>query len=396
MVQHVPRRPLSVPVKNPNFPKDLPIIGLGCSSFSHFFWSEEELRQAGGSNQWKPDSMDRCHVYVQEWIQTIHYAIDTCGITLLDTAPWYGHGTSEMVLGWAFEELFEKKPNLRKTLTINTKVGRYEEDPKKQFDFSYDTTILSVERSLRRMNLEYIDILQLHDPEFSPSLKVLLEGAIPAMIECRKRGLCKSLGITGYPLETQHQIICATVEKFGEKVFDQALTYCHYNIHDTSLFSLPLEDGRTYADFTFSNDMNLMAAAPLSMGLLTHNEHPTWHPASDALKEACKKAAKICEEGGVNISSLAIRVALSNLRISCTILGMKNIEQVKIAAETAKKFDNLRATKQEDGAEFLKSILQTNEYEIWMKLSNKENGPFSSVWRDGTFRWDGVKDAKAF
>lgn len=395
MVQHVPRRPLSIAAENPNLPQDYPIIGLGCSSFSHFFWSAEELNKAGGPNKWKPDSIDRCHSHVQSWIKTIHYAVDNCGITLLDTAPWYGHGTSEVVLGWAFEELFEKNPHMRKRLTINTKVGRYEEDPKKQFDFSYQTTIASVERSLRRMKLDYIDVLQLHDPEFSPSLNVLLEGAIPAMIECRKRGLCKALGITGYPLEVQHQILCATKEKFGEKIFDQALTYCHYNIYDKSLFSLPLEDGKPFADYTRSNDMNLMAAAPLCMGLLTHNGPPIWHPASNSLKEACKEAAKICEEADINISTLAIRVALSNPRISCTILGMKNLNEVKVAAQTAEKFVNLKATTLENET-LLKSILTEDEYKIWTKLNDKKNGPFAGVWQDGDFRWDGVKEAKTF
>lgn len=390
----VPRRKL--PLENPNLPKDVPIVGLGCSSFSHFFWSENELEQAGGVSMWTPETMVQSHAHVQEWIRTIHYAITDCGITLLDTAPWYGHGTSEVVMGWAFEELFLKQKTItRAQLTINTKVGRYEDDVTKQFDFSFDATIQSAERSLKRMKCQYIDVLQLHDPEFAPTLESLLEETIPAMVECRKRGWCKALGMTGYPLEVQHQILEATMKKYGEPIFDQALTYCHYNLHDASLFDRVITDDKssTYAEFVASNNMVLLAAAPLSMGLLTHAGPPEWHPASDTLKGACQAAARICEEKAVNVSALAIMVALANPQIPCTLLGMKNVEQVQMATDTAARFAQVSATEAED---ILKEVLTESEYAMWQILKDEDRGPFATVWADGTFRWDGSKDGIEF
>ena len=145
---------------------------------------------------------------------------------MLDTAPWYGHGISEIVVGYALDtiladdngmEIKDKYDDKNKTvsgikkdldnpilsepnkrirygtlprshLVLNTKVGRYEADPLHQFDFSYSTTIKSVHRSLERMNCGFIDVLQLHDPEFSPDMSVLMEETIPALIECRRRG----------------------------------------------------------------------------------------------------------------------------------------------------------------------------------------------------------------
>ena len=52
----------------------------------------------------------------------------------------------------------------------------------------------------------------------------------------------------------------------------------------------------------------MMAAAPLSMGLLAHNPPTFWHPASDALKEACRDAANIAKKNGVDLPMLAILV----------------------------------------------------------------------------------------
>lgn len=169
------------------------MVGLGCSSFSTFFWRQEESK----TDNWSVDRLQRNHPRVQAWIRTVEYAVTTAGITLLDTAPWYGHGTSEVVIGWALEELANRGFS-RERLVINTKVGRYEADPEKQFDFSAAATVHSLQRSLERMRCgNYIDVLQLHDPEFSPSLDILMKETIPAMIECQEKGWCKSLGMTG-------------------------------------------------------------------------------------------------------------------------------------------------------------------------------------------------------
>ena len=48
--------------------------------------------------------------------------------------------------------------------------------------------------------------------------------------------------------------------------------------------------------------MTIIAAAPLSMGLLTRNGPPDWHPATRAIKDACKEAACICDAHNVDIA----------------------------------------------------------------------------------------------
>lgn len=156
------------------------------------------MESATSNDEWSVDQMNRNHPRVQAWIRSIDYAVTVAGITVIDTAPWYGHGTSEVVIGWALEELLVRSGVSRERLTINTKVGRYEADPVKQFDFSAAATLHSVQRSLQRLKCgEYIDVLQLHDPEFAPSLDVLMKETIPAMMDCQERGWCRALGMTG-------------------------------------------------------------------------------------------------------------------------------------------------------------------------------------------------------
>jgi aryl-alcohol dehydrogenase-like predicted oxidoreductase len=171
----IPRRPFGSLLNNERLPADVSIVALGCSSFSTFFMNQNDISVSG--ENWTEDRLDQDNPRVRSWIDVIEYAVCTAGISILDTAPWYGHGISEVVVGWALEKILSMPRGKvkRDQLTINTKVGRYEADPSKQFDFSGAATRHSVERSIRRLRCEsYIDVLQLHDPEFAPSIDLLV------------------------------------------------------------------------------------------------------------------------------------------------------------------------------------------------------------------------------
>lgn len=191
----IARRPLGSVYGNHRLPSSVSIVGLGCSSFSAF-WSADEWDDLAPCSV---DSLRKSHPRVQEWIKTIECAVLEESITLLDLAPWYGHGTSEVVVGWAMEELSKNDNNfMRENLIINTKVGRYEAEASRQFDFSSGATLHSVQRSLDRLQCcGYIDVLQLHDTEFAPSLEILFQETIPAMLKCQEKGWCRALGMTG-------------------------------------------------------------------------------------------------------------------------------------------------------------------------------------------------------
>jgi aryl-alcohol dehydrogenase-like predicted oxidoreductase len=251
-------RPFGSTINSDRLPQTVSVIGLGCSSFSTFFWSD----QSSVIDEFSPVNLSRGNEQVKEWIRAVRFAICDAGITLLDTAPWYGHGTSEIVVGWAIEELSNDSTISfnREAIAINTKVGRYERNPSRQFDYSRSSTLDSVDLSLKRLNCEYINVLQLHDPEFAPSLQQLLDETIPTMLECRQAGKCRALGMTGYPLEVQYQILQASLDRFGPDCWDQALTYSHFNLHDRTLFSQPLL-GSTSSFATYCRERNILLLA---------------------------------------------------------------------------------------------------------------------------------------
>jgi len=356
--------------------KNVSVVGLGCSSFSGFF----------GSAQLTVDTVRKEDPLVQGWIQSIRYAVEEAGINVLDTAPWYGHGVSEAVVGWGLEEVLKRVK--RKDLIVNTKIGRYEADPKLQFDFSRKKTLLSVQTSLQRLQIEYIDVLQLHDPEFCLDLRELLDITIPAMLECRELGYCKSLGITGYPLEVQHKILQESFKKFGTNVFDQSLTYGHYNLFTQRLTDGSLNGRRTsfFEEYTSKQALDVLAAAPLAMGLLTPQGPPDWHPASEALKDACKQLVHFAQAEGADIVELALLFALSNPSIPCTLLGMCNIQQIKQAQSVCSRLQE---------STDLSKVLTESEAKVLQNIQAND-GVCREVKASNLDQWDGIHEVRTF
>ena len=76
------------------------------------------------------------------------------GINYIDTAPWYGQGRSEEVLGAALADV------PRQAYYLATKVGRYDLQTAGMFDFSAERVRRSVMESLARLRLDYIDVIQ--------------------------------------------------------------------------------------------------------------------------------------------------------------------------------------------------------------------------------------------
>ena len=226
----------------------------------------------------------------KEAIKTVEVAIAN-GVNYFDTAYWYGQGKSEMFLGKALKGV------PRDRFFVGTKVGRYERDIPNMFNFSAAKVTKSAEESLKRLQLDHVDILQIHDVEFAPSVDIIVNETLPALEKLKQRGLCKFIGITGYPLGPLREIIQRSTVKI-----DSVLTYCRLSLNDSSLTDS--------FDFFKSNGVPLINASPVSMGLLTHVPVQPWHPASEEVRQACARAVDYCDSQGVDITRIAVNYAV--------------------------------------------------------------------------------------
>ncbi|XP_065834655.1 uncharacterized protein [Oscarella lobularis] len=244
-----------------------------------------------------------------EAIQVVRTAIKK-GINYIDTAAWYGHGRSEEVLGKALEGI------PREAYYLATKACRYRPEVDQMFDFSAERTLRSIDQSLERLKIDYVDLLQVHDPEFAPSLKMVCEETIPTLQKIKEMGKCRFIGLTGYPMENFVKMVEGTSVQV-----DTALTYCHYSMNDTTLLD--------YMQFFEKRGIGVMSASPLSMGLLSNRGPPKWHPATQEIKETCRKAAEYCQSQGTDLSKLAMYFSLAEPSIPTTLVGTASLTNLQ-------------------------------------------------------------------
>jgi aryl-alcohol dehydrogenase-like predicted oxidoreductase len=239
------------------------------------------------------------------------------GINFIDVSPYYGLTKAETVLGKALKGI------PRDRYYLATKVGRYGGN---QFDFSAERVAASVDESLARLGVDAIDLIQCHDIEFG-SLDQIVEETLPALRKIQAQGKVRFVGITGLPLK-----VFARVLERAE--LDTILSYCHYELNDTSLAELiPVLQAK---------HIGIISASPLGMGLLTERGAPEWHPAPAEIKEACARAAAYCRSQGVDIAQLAIQFSLSNPDIATTLVSTatpknitKNVEWLETPLDQA-------------------------------------------------------------
>ncbi len=145
-------------------------IGLGCWAIGGWLW--------GGSEE-------------RESIDTIISALER-GITLIDTAAIYGFGRSEEIVGKAIAEYGN-----RGKIVLATKAGLDWTSGKVYRNSTRDRIMKEVEDSLTRLQTDYIDIYQIHWPDYDTPI----EETAKAMNELFEKGTIKAIGVSNYSPE---------------------------------------------------------------------------------------------------------------------------------------------------------------------------------------------------
>jgi D-threo-aldose 1-dehydrogenase len=258
------------------------------------------------------------------------------GMRYFDTAPYYGHGLSELRLG----HYLRWKP--REQFVVSSKVGRVLKAARKdtidfkpwvdaapfkpRFDYSYDGTMRSFEDSLQRLGLGHIDILFIHDADVfthGPEMqkvyfKQAMDGCYRALIELREQGLVKAIGVGVNNWEVMLDFM-----KAGD--FDTLLVAGRYTLLEQEALNelLPLCERRGTA---------IVIGGGFNGGILATGAVPgaKWNyaPAPAPIMEKVKKIEAVCARHKVPLAAAALQFLLAHPAVASHVPGTRNVQQM--------------------------------------------------------------------
>jgi D-threo-aldose 1-dehydrogenase len=247
------------------------------------------------------------------------------GVRYFDTAPHYGLGLAEQRLGRALRTL------PRDEYIISTKVGRLlvatperagelDDDgfvvpatSRREWDFSRDGILRSVDASLERLGVDDVDILYLHDPD--DHWAEASTTGIDALIELREQGVARAIGAG----MNQSAMLAEFVRRCD---VDIVMLAGRYTLLDQSarddLLPVALERG-----------VGVVAAGVYNSGLLARAQVPDDAPfeyraAPPELVARARDLAQLCERHGVTLPDVALQFPLRHPAVVSAVVGSRN------------------------------------------------------------------------
>ena len=263
------------------------------------------------------------------------------GINYFDTAAMYGNGESERNLGRVMKSL---KPDIR----VGTKVRI----PAGERNRVAAAVTQSLEASLQRLQLERVDLFQLHnhitrdgrDSDLTP--EIVLGEVVPAFERSREQGKTRFYGITAVgDTPALHQVADA-------RAFDTAQV--SYNLLNPSAGATvpagyPAHDFGDLLGHTRAANMGVINIRVLAAGALSGSEerHPLGSPTVEPIgsgstyhldAERARRLQPLIQEGHAeSLIDAALRFAIANAAVSTVLVGYSTLDQLEYAARSLNK-----------------------------------------------------------
>lgn len=234
------------------------------------------------------------------------------GINYIDTAPLYGRGRSEEILGLALQ-------GVTQPYYLATKVGYFPEP----FDYRRDTVWRGFEASLRRLRRDRVDLIQIHEAEqagwegmFGPG------GTMEALREIRDQGLAQQIGLTGSDLDLMGRAL-ETDE------FASVLTFLKYDL-------LVQTAREKLIPTAVEHDVAVIIASPLHAGLLG-SKRDRWLASGRfaELHEKLFRLEALLADEPEGITRTALRYILSNPHVATVLSGVSDLAELEVSVSVS-------------------------------------------------------------
>ena len=269
-------------------------------------------------------------------VRAIQQAIDA-GITCIDTAAIYGMGHSERIVGQAIAGRREKviiatKCGLRWDLDID-KDGWHTEKPdgtpvKVIRYLKADSIRYEVEQSLKRLNIDEIDLYQCHWPDPETPIQETME----ALADLQRQGKIRAIGVSNFTVDMIRECLQHTTIASDQPLYNP--------------LERDIEDG--VLPFCVENNVGILAYSPIAQGLMTgkvtmdrefpegdHRAQKPWFKPANRKRvlDMLEKVRPIAQDHGATLAQLTINWIISQEGITSALVGARTPEQ---AVENAK------------------------------------------------------------
>ena len=261
----------------------------------------------------------------------VQHAYDV-GLRFYDTAPLYGYGSAEQRMG----HVLAQRP--RDSFVLATKVGRlirpreaagsgvdeggagqFRDAPPlvPVFDFSYDAVMRSFEESLKRLGVDRIDVLHIHDPD--EHFAEALSGAYKALDKLRSEGTTKAVGSGMNQAEM--------LARFAREAdFDCFLVAGRYTLLDQAALPelLPICEQKGIA---------IVIGGVYNSGILANLDNPdratfNYKPAEQRWLEKARAIKAVCDRHNVPLQAAALQFPLAHPAVAVVLTGARSTEEL--------------------------------------------------------------------
>ena len=251
-------------------------------------------------------------VDLQTAVATVRAAIDH-GITLLDTAQ--GYGVAEEMMGHAL------KDGYRERCFLATKVSH---------EYSREDIRSAIENSLRKLEVEYVDLYQVHS--WKPQYPI--EETMEVLVRLQEEGKIRFIGVSNFSVENMQQALRSA--RF------------HSNQPGYSMYHRKVEE--EILPFCQQEGIGTLAHSPLGKGLLTGKYKPDHRFLEDDYRSqrpdfqgevfarylaTSARLAEVARDKSISLVQLAIAWLLRLEAVTCVLVGAKNPQQVAEQAGAA-------------------------------------------------------------
>ncbi len=280
--------------------------------YRRFGKTDWQVSEIGLGGSWFYGRPEMGLLPVSHGVAVVERALEL-GINYFDTAPLYGRGRSEEILGTALKGVNEP-------YYLATKVGYYPEP----FDYTRDSVWRGLDASLKRLGRDHVNLIQIHEAEQAGWDGIMDAGrTLETLIDISEQGIADHIGLTGSDLGLMSRVLRET------DAFVSVITFLKYDL-------LTQEATDELIPAATDGDVAVICASPLHGGLLgSTRDHWVEQGRFSDLYSKLGRVEDILAGYDEPIERLGLRYLLSDPNVSIILSGVADIEELEASVSVS-------------------------------------------------------------